>query len=173
MRPKHVVIGRIVAAHGLRGEVRALPLSDHPGRLEDLEWVDLLADDGAGVERVRGVGTRAHNKGLLMSLEGVTDRNAAEALRGRRLTVPGDQVPELPDDEYYAFDLIGMQVETEGAEPLGAVDEIMAAGGSNVLVVRGGPRGEILLPAAREVLRHIDPQRRRIVVHPLPGLLPE
>ncbi|MAE71710.1 MAG: 16S rRNA processing protein RimM [Gemmatimonadetes bacterium] len=172
-RPKQVVVGRIVGAHGLRGELRVAPLSDLPGRLEELEQVDLMPKGGGAVERIRVVESRPHGKVLLMSLEGVCDRDAAEALRGCDLTVPGDELPELPADEFYAFDLIGARVETEEGETLGTVAEIIGSAGANVIVVRGGARGELLLPASRGIVPRVDPARRLLVVRPIPGLLPE
>ncbi len=172
-RPKQVLVGRIVGAHGLRGELRVAPLSDLPGRLEGLEEVDLLPKGGGDLVRIRVVWARPHGKGFLMSLEGVSDRNAAEALRGCDLTVPGDELPELPADEFYAFDLIGARVESEEGEELGTVAEIIGSAGANVIVVRGGARGELLLPASREIVPRVDPVRRLLVVRPIPGLLPE
>lgn len=170
MRPDFVHVGRVRSAHGLRGEVLVESLSDLPGRLESLERFRLELRSGQ-VREYRVRGRRPHKGGQLVLLEGVEDRDAAELIRGSLVTIPSGELPDLPDDTFFVFDLIGAEVATESGELLGKLKEIWAVGGNDVLVVRGGERGEILLPSSREVVRSVDVKERRIKVHLIPGLL--
>ena len=170
MRPAHAEIGKVLGPHGVKGEVRVAILSDLPNRIESLDRVVLRWPDGRKCW-MELVSTRPHKQGLLVFFRGVGDRNAAEELRGAFLTVPADELPELPKDSYYVFDLIGSSVRTEGGELLCTVADVLSAAGNHVLVVDGTARGEVLLPLAHHVVRDVDLQAREITVHLLPGLL--
>jgi 16S rRNA processing protein RimM len=117
------------------------------------------------------VSARAHKRGLLVFFRGVGDRDTAEALRGAFLTVPAGELPVLPEDSYYVFDLLGSRVNSEDGEFLGRVTDVLSAAGNQVLVVDGTEGGEVLLPMTREVVRRVDLEGASIVVHLLPGLL--
>jgi len=107
---------------------------------------------------------------LLVTVDGCTTVEAAEALRGSTLWMAQEALPELEGGAYYVADLLGMRVEGAGGEPLGEVVEVIETGAADVYVVRGDG-GEILLPATREVVRQIDLAARLIVVTPLPGMV--
>ncbi len=112
-----------------------------------------------------------HGKGLvLVALDGVTDRDAAQALVGARLLVRADELPPPAPDEFYYHEVEGFLVETTEGVPLGAVGETFATGLNDVLVVRGGER-EYLIPVIADVIRTIDRAGRRIVIEAIPGLL--
>lgn len=169
MRPARVEIGRVVAAHGLRGEVRVLPLSDLPGRIESLDQADLRLPHGE-IRHLAIRGVRPQAKGILVAFAGVDDRNAADELRGAVLVVDADELPELPADQYYVFDLLGALVLTETGEVLGAIEEVLTAGGNDVLRVLDEQGQEVLLPATREVIRRVDLEAMEVRVRLIPGL---
>jgi 16S rRNA processing protein RimM len=106
---------------------------------------------------------------LRVALEGVEDRDAAEALRGRRVLVEAAELEALPAGEYYAYQLVGCRVEGEDGALVGTVREIWETGGPDLLVVDGEGGREHLLPAA--LLREVDVEGRRAVVELVPGLL--
>ena len=152
-----VVVGRIVTAHGVRGEVKVEPLSDFPERFArgSRLWLD-------GIERAVQSG-RWQRSQVILKLSGVDSRNEAEALRGKELTVP--DIAELPAGEevYYLHDIVGLRVETPGGETLGEVYDVLSTGSNDVYVVRGD-RGELLLPALDDVVLEVDVPGGRIVV---------
>lgn len=86
--------------------------------------------------------------------------------------VPVEEAVPLDPDEYYHFQIIGVNVETEAGESLGKVVQVLETGANDVFVVRG-PLGEVLLPAIDEVVRGLDLATGRMVVHLLPGLIQE
>jgi 16S rRNA processing protein RimM len=124
------------------------------------------------VERYPLEAVRPHKGILLMKLGGIDDRDAAEGLRGMLVQVPLEDAVPLEEDEYYYFQLSGMDVETDTGEWLGRVADVVGAGAHDVYVVRG-PRGEILLPAIEDVILELDTDTRKMVVHLLPGMLEE
>lgn len=93
----------------------------------------------------------------------------ARALVGHWLTAPPETSPDLPQGEYFHFQLIGLKAMTEEGEELGEVTEILATGSNDVYVVAGG-QGEVLLPAISEVIREVDLDHGVMVVRLLEGL---
>ena len=119
----------------------------------------------------RVVSAAPHARGqLLLGIEGVTDRTAAEGLVRARVLVPAAALPPLAEDEFYYHEIEGFRVETVDGRALGEVAETFATGLNDVWVVRGGSR-EYLIPVIADVVRAIDRAGRRVVIEPVPGLL--
>ena len=126
----------------------------------------------AGARRpVTLVSVAPHARGLLLvGLDGVGDRDAAEALTGARLLVAVADLPSPADDEFYYHEVEGFRVETTAGTTIGTVHETFSTGVNDVLVVRDGKR-EHLIPVIADVGRAIDRTGRRIVIVAMPGLL--
>jgi 16S rRNA processing protein RimM len=107
---------------------------------------------------------------VLLTLEGPTDRNAAEALVGARVLVAATALPPLGENEFYYHEVEGLQVVTTDGRVLGEVVETFSTGANDVWVVRDGAR-EYLIPVIADVVRAIDRSGRRIVISPMRGLL--
>lgn len=169
--PRFLVIGRIVRPHGVRGEMRVEILTELPERLTWLEQVYLSRDpddpapEVATVEKVR-----LHKNQALLQLGNVGSREAAEDLRSVLLLIPMADALPLEDDEYYFYQLEGLEVVTDEGVVLGVLREVLETGANQVFVVAGS-RGELLLPNTLEVVQKIDLESGRITVHILPGLL--
>jgi 16S rRNA processing protein RimM len=159
----------VVGAHALRGLLRVRAYhppapSLVPGRTIRLERA------GVALPALI-VSATPHGRGLvLVAIEGVGDRDAAERLVGSRVLVDATELPPPADDEFYYHELVGFAVETTSGRALGSVAETMATGLNDVWVIEGGPR-EYLIPVIADVVRTIDRGGRRIVIEPLPGLL--
>jgi len=171
---ERVLLGRVVGAHALKGELRVRFFGDGPGQLLNAEHVYLGADEArpeqARPYEVEGTGTgRAGEVRLL--LEGVDDRNAADALKGQAVFGPLAALPELGDDEFYWHELVGCEVVSTEGEAIGTVRELWETGAHDVLVVEGVDGRQVLLPTAREIMTRIDRAARRIEIELLPGLL--
>jgi 16S rRNA processing protein RimM len=151
----------IRGAHGVRGEVRVAPDTDNPARFVVGRVVEV---EGLGERAIRSV--RGVKSELIVALEGVEDRDAAERLRGRELRVPiEDARSETPG--YLWADLVGMDVVDESGNALGVLVEVLRPGGDNdVFVVRTADDRELLLPAIDSVVLAIDVAGRRMVVRP-------
>jgi len=157
-------------AHGVRGEVAVLPLGVDPGVLAETRALALQAPGGEPVVR-RVEGVRPGSKGsLLVALEGVTDREEAAALAGSDLLLDEAELPPLEEEEYYYFELIGLEVVDGEGRPLGRVSDVFSTGASDVVVVER-PEGEWMCPVVADIVREIDREGGRLVVEPIPGLL--
>jgi 16S rRNA processing protein RimM len=157
-----VAVGRIVAPHGIRGELSVQPLTDFPDRFRvgARLWLD-------GVQR-RVQSSRWQARLVALKLDGIDDRNAAEAVRGHELQVPA--LHELTEsDVFYQHDVIGLRVVDVEGQELGRVEDILSTGSNDVYVVRG-ERGELLLPAIEDVIKEIDVAGGSVTVELLPGL---
>jgi 16S rRNA processing protein RimM len=149
--------GFVGRAHGLDGSFYvAAPVE------ELLDGAEVLQLDGEDVERAitRQAGTAAKP---ILRLEGVSDRNGADAIRGKELTVGDEQLPPLEDDEYLATDLEGCAVVSAGGRAIGTVEGLTAYPSCEVLDV-AGPDGPLLIPMVRDAIVSIDTAAQRIVV---------
>jgi 16S rRNA processing protein RimM len=167
------VIGRVLRPHGVQGELRVEIITDYPERLT--QHAHFYLAHPSSPEKVRRYlveELRQHREMLLLKLDGCDDRGGAEALRDMLVQIPVEEAVPLEEGEYYHFQLVGVRVETESGEWLGQVVEVLETGANDVYVVRG-PRGEVLLPAIRDVVRELDLESQRMVVHLLPGMLGE
>jgi len=157
-----VEVGYVAKAHGVRGELR---VHLHNPDSEALFSVEQLV---VGERDYRIAGARPGGKGgVLLALDGVTDRNAAEALRGCAVSVDRDAL-ELDEGDVLAVDLIGCAAVLEDGTPWGVVEEIVV-GAQDRLVIRDG---DVVreLPWVDELVRSIDLEARRVVVAPPDGL---
>src|SRR5207248_8685399 len=115
---------------------------------------------------------RFQGPNVLLRLAGVADRNTADTFRGADIEVSAADVASLPKGQFYWHQVIGLEVfDATSDTALGTVSEILETGANDVYVVRGA-RGEILIPAIKDVVKDIDPQNGRMVIEPLPGMLP-
>ena len=162
-----LIIGRVIAPHGVRGEMKIEPLTHDARRFASLQQVTI---DGRE-HRVESFRDLPPSGVVLLRLSGITTPEEVRSLRGRYLRIPFEQAAPLPEGEYYHHQLEGLRVETTGAQPLGEIVEVLPLEANDVYVVRG-ERGEVLIPATREVVREIDLPAGRVIVEPVPGLLP-
>ena len=160
-------MGRIVAAFGTKGELRVLSQTDFPSRFDPGAklWIE-REPDAFTVEHSRWQKGQA-----VLKLAELGDRDRAEELCGRWLRVPGSDLAELEEGEYYLFQLIGLSVVADDGRALGAVREVLQTGANDVYVVDTA-KGELLLPAIKDVVKNVDLQAGAITVHLLPGLMP-
>ncbi len=162
-----VALSKLVKAHGVRGEVRGVLLTDV---LENFQGRAVIRwRRGREVQELEIEDIRPHGALLLFKFKGVDDRDAAQELVGGFLEIPLEELVPLPPGEYYWHQLLGLKVYTEEGEYLGVLEEIMETAGHDVYVVRKG-EDEILLPAIKEVIRAIILDEGRMVVRLMEGL---
>lgn len=156
-----VVVGRVGAAHGVRGWLRLISFTDPPDNLLGYRPWSLKV---AGVWRPVCV-EAAERRGAshVCRFAGIEDRAAASTLRGALVAVPAAALPGLAEGEHYWRDLIGLEVVTGAGAGLGRVENLMETGANHALVTRDGQR-ERLIPFIAQVVREVDVARGAIVV---------
>ena len=155
---ERIVIGRVGAAHGIRGELRIIPLTDFPERFMSLREV-MVGDELLHIESVKPQG-----KNFLMRFREYAVREDAQKLTGRLLTVARAEAAPLDEGEYYVFDIVGLTVYDEEDNELGTVENVLRTGSNDVYAVRSEDGREILIPALRKVVRTIDVPNGRMTV---------
>ncbi len=163
-----VVLGKIVGAYGVQGWVRVHPFADDPRAWGKLPAWWLATEEVAGRpeawREVRLRRSRLHLGALVVQLDGVADRDAAEALKGTLVGVPKEAMPPAGEDEYYWDDLIGLTVVNARDEVLGTVASLIETGANDVLCVKAGDGSEMLLPFVGAVVQDVDLAAGRIRV---------
>ena len=162
--PGPVAVGKITAAHGIRGEVSVLVLTEVEARFDAGASVALEDGRTLSVEA-----SRPHRKGGLVKFAEVTDRTQAELLRGAYLFVAEADLPDLPEGSWWPHQLEGCEVVTQGGRSLGNIREVVLAPANDIWVA-GPPEREVLIPAIRDVVVEVDLQARRVIVREIPGL---
>ena len=140
------VVGRVLGSHGVYGEVRAEVLTELPHRFDPGEML-FLQEESFRIQS----SSRSSGHTVILKLEGIDGPAAAKTLTGQELLAQPEESPDLPEGEYFHYQLIGMQVITEAGEDLGNIMEIIITGSNDVYVV-SGPSGEVLLPAISQVI---------------------
>lgn len=180
MVPDFLEIGKIVAAQGLKGEVRVYPSSDFPYRFVQPGTRWLLTPGQAVPQPVELIhGRYLDGKGLyVVQFAGITDRIQAETLRGSLLLVPVSDRPPLEEDEFHVPDLIGLQVFDQATQTLiGTVTNVIPAGNDLLEVERMELNASekklkaVLIPFVRAIVPVVDLQQHRIEITPPPGLI--
>lgn len=169
--PRRLVVGRVVRPHGLKGELVVEVLGEVPERFAPGAVLGLGDPEGAPAAcEVRAV--RPDRGRILVTLAGISDRTAAEALRGALFSIPTAEARALEPGRYYPHELEGLLVVGEDGTELGVMTGVLENPANDLWVVRAGDR-EVLLPAVREFVLAVDLAERRIVIRPIPGLFDE
>ncbi|MBE1546873.1 16S rRNA processing protein RimM [Mycobacterium sp. OAS707] len=167
-----LVVGRVAKAHGVSGEVVVEIRTDDP----DIRFTpgsSLRGRPSRGGPESRYVidSVREHGGRLLVRLEGVADRNAADALRGTLFLVDSQDLPPIEDpDEFYDHQLEGLQVVTTTGTVVGSVEEVLHTAAGELLSVRSD-EGEVLVPFVSAIVTSVSLADQTIVIDPPDGLL--
>jgi len=167
-----VLIGKVLAPHGIGGQVRIYPYSDFPERVTLLKEVVLLFNEEKKYLNVEKASL--HGKFWLIKFVGIDSREEAEKLRDCLVFIARHERMPLPEDAYYYDQLIGLEVYTaESGEYLGQLSDVRACGAYDQLVVIMTERSgkEAMIPAIKEFVKHVDLPGGRIMVSLPEGLL--
>ncbi|MCR6629345.1 MAG: ribosome maturation factor RimM [Magnetospirillum sp.] len=157
-----VCVGAIVGAHGVRGQVRVKSFTADPADVAAYGPVE--SEDGTSRFKLKVMG---EVKGLIIArLEGVADRNAAEALRGTKLYVPRERLPETEEDEFLYSDLVGLKAEAVDGTVLGTVRGVADFGAGEVLDIGLTAGGSLMVAFTKAAVPVVDVANGRLVVDP-------
>lgn len=159
-----MAVARVLTTRGVHGELKAEPLAP-PAALAPGCTVTAAATEYE-IERISRSG-----RFVYLKLCGIDTREQAQALRGAYLQTPERALAELPEGEYYRFQLVGLNVRSLDGRDLGHIEDVISAPENDVYVV-SAPFGEVLIPAVDDVIRDVDLTAGVILVEIIPGLLP-
>jgi 16S rRNA processing protein RimM len=167
---EYLQIGKIVNIHGIKGEIKLIPLTDDPRRFDELDWV-YIEKDGLLKHRIESV--KYFKGSVILKLEGIDTPEAAAAYRDDFLLVDRANAVKLPEDSFFVCDILGSRVFDENGTEIGELLDVLQTGSNDVYVVKGESGKEILIPALKSVVRNISPEQKRIDVVIPKGLLDE
>ena len=166
---KYLEIGQIVNTFGIKGIVKIRPFTDDIRRFDKLETIYIENKKSRKEYEVEEV--KYHKNMVLMKLKGVNTIEEAELLRQSYLLVDREKEEPLEEGVYYIVDLLGLEVYTDEGQLLGKVEDIFNTGSNDIYVVKNELGKQILLPAIDDVLKEIDMENRKVIVHLIPGLI--
>lgn len=169
MQSEYLQIGEIVKPQGIRGEVKLRAMTSDMDRYARLETVYLK--EGADYVPRRVIRGRSYDGFAFLTLEGVTDRNQAELLRGRAVYVDRAHAVELGEDENFICDLEGLEAYDTQGTPIGTLCEVLTPNAICDVYVFDTPRGEMMIPALRRVVKEVRLEEGRIILDE--AVLPE
>ena len=163
MNPTQLICnGEFVAPHGVRGEIRLYPYSDDPSQYLDLKKVYLENGTMLSIESIR-----LHKRVFVLKITGINDANTAEKYRGKKVYIAKSDLPELPDGEYFHFEIIGLAVfHHETGEEIGKITQIISTGANDVYEITPENGKPILIPAIHEVVKKFDVPNGRVEIIP-------
>ena len=164
-----IVIGEIIGAFGIKGEAKIYPLTNEKQMFltfKEFQYKDKNQEGTLLVEKIR-----LHKNIVVCKFKDKGTIESVLPLKGLKLTVPISSLPDLDNDEYYIYELIGARVWTDDGMELGRLCDVMDTGAHDVYVVKDGENKEYLLPGIPEVILEKNMEEKKLVVHLLPGLL--
>lgn len=166
---KYLEVGQIVNTFGIKGQVKVKPFTDDIRRFDELKEVYIEKKNELQLFKIEQVN---YSKNMvILKLKGIENPDEAEKLRNCYLKIDRKNAKKLPEGTYFIVDLIGLDVYTDDNKLLGKVDDIYNSGSSDIYVVKDELGKQILLPAIDEVLKQVDLENGKIIVHLIKGLI--
>ena len=166
---KYFEVGQIVNTFGVKGMIKVKPFTDDVQRFEELKKVYICKKEK--LEEVEIEEVKYHKDMVLLKIKGIEDLNEAEKVKGLYLKIDRKNAKKLPKDTYFIADLLGLEVYSDKEEFLGKVDDIFRTGANDVYLVKDEKGKQLLLPGIPEVIKEIDLEKEKIIVHILKGLV--
>lgn len=166
---QYLEIGKIVNIHGIKGELKVMPLTDKMERFLQLKWV--FAGKGSSIRKYDVEGVKFFKNWVFLKLKGIDDANAAEKMRDYILSVDRQNAVKLPENSFFICDIIGCAVLKQDGRKIGEVKDVLKTGSNDVYVVDCGEGREILVPALKSVVTDISIEEKRMVVSLPEGLV--
>lgn len=166
---KYLEIGQIVNTFGIKGQVKIVPFTDDITRFDELKEIYVEKKNELKLFQIEQVNYKKNM--VILKLKGIETVEEAEKLRNCYLKIDRKDAKKLPKDTYFIIDLLGLDVYTDEGKLLGKVDDIYNAGSSDIYVVKDELGKQILLPAIKDVLKEVDLENQKIIVHLIKGLV--
>ena len=166
---KYLEIGQIVNTFGIKGMVKIKPFTDDIRRFDKLEKIYIENKKSRKEYVIEEV--KYHKNMVLMKLKGIDTPEDANLLRQSYLLIDRDKEEPLEEGTYYIVDLLGLEVYTDEDKLLGTVQDIFNTGSNDIYIVKDEQGKQVLLPGISEVIKEINLEDKKIIVHLIPGLI--
>ena len=166
---KYLEIGQIVNTFGIKGMVKVKPYTDDIKRFDELKKVYVKNKNSKKEYEIEQV--KYHKDMVLMKLKGIDNPETANLLRQSYLIVDRENEKPLEEGTYYIVDLLGLEVYTDTEQLLGTVQDIFNTGSNDIYVIKDELGKQILLPGIADVIKKVDLENKKIIVHLIPGLM--
>lgn len=157
MTVSRLVIGKITAAHGIRGEVTVFPLTDDARRFLKLKNAFLCNEDAGNEQPAVIKSARIDRDRVLVKFEGCEDRNKAEELKGRFISVDRKDAVKLQEGSYFIEDLKGITVIDDKHGNLGIVKDLYKSGPKHIMMIERDGKQDLLVPFVKEIFYEVEP----------------
>lgn len=165
-----IAVGKVRAPHGLKGHIKVEALSGDPGLFKGLDCV-YVGDNPEKAARRRIEGVKGMvGTGAIIKLEGIDSPEEADNLRASFLYLEEGELPDLPDDTFYSYRLVGMEVISTLGKPMGRVMRVESYPANDCLSVLGADGREFLVPAVKDFVKSVDEESGVITVEDRAGL---
>ncbi len=162
-------IGQIVNTYGIKGFLKVVPYTDDITRFEDLKSIYIEIKNSLETFIIEEV---KYSKNLvLLKIKGIDDINTAEKFKNCYIKIDRKDAVKLPEDSYFIVDLIGIKVLTDNNEELGNIVDVYPTGANDIYVVKNELGKQVLLPAIGEVIKNVDIENKKMIVHLIEGLV--
>lgn len=162
-------IGQIVNTSGLKGVIKVKPFTDDITKFNNLKTIYISIKKELKEFKIEQV--RFNKNMVFLKLEGIDTIEEAESYRNLYLKIKRDKNEKLEENSYYIVDIIGSKVYTDCEEELGEIVDVFSTKSNDVYVVKDNLGKQILLPAIKDVIKNVDIQNKKIIVHLLEGLI--
>ncbi len=163
-------LGKILKTRGIKGEVKFFPFSGQVDSIINLKRLFIQKKGEEKPKEFKVVRLRSHNKSHFIELKGISTIEDANELRGSTVLIEKSDLPQLREDEYYWFQLIGIKVYTNDGEYLGKIENLMDREPQSLLVVRHNDK-EILIPMIDSIIEEINLKKSKVIITPIDGLV--
>ncbi len=173
-KAKMISVGKIIGFHGVKGEVKVLPLTDNPNRFNELGRIFICCDEGANDQNNSFVAhverSFWHKNNIVVKFQEFNDRNEVEPFKSLYIKIPREERPKLPEGKYYHDDIVGLLVYDQEGTYLGEVKEIKETPSNDVYVISTRER-EFLIPAIKQVVKEISLDKGIMKIELMGGLI--
>ena len=169
MKQEYFELGQIVNHFGIKGMLKVNPFTDDISKFETLNFI--LGEKNKKLEKMQIEEVKYSKNQVLLKLKGINTIEEAENYRGCYIKIARKDLKELPENTYFIADLIGSTVYTDEGILLGKVVDIYNTGANDIYVIKDEIGKQTLLPAIKEVIKQIDTEQEKIIVHIIKGLI--
>ncbi len=166
---RYLEIGQIVNTFGIKGQVKVNPFTEDIKKFDKLNEIYVEKKKELQLFQIENVNYNKHT--VILKLKGIDTIEQAEEYRNCYIKIDREKEEKLPEGVYYIVDLLGLDVYTDEGKLLGKVDDIYNTGSNDIYVVKDELGKQILLPGIEEVLKQVDLENKKIIVHIINGLI--